>query len=430
MTGGAEAILDDPVANALRDAVRSREELMIEITRELVRSNSQTPPSDTRETVEIARRYIASIPGVTLTTHESEPPVMNLVARLRGSRPGPRLVLSGHLDTYPIGNPAGWTVDPLGAEIRDGRLYGRGSADMKGGVAALIAVMSAFAESAPNFPGELVLVLAGDEESMGELGTQWLIDNVPGVRGDATIVADVGSPAIVRIGEKGMIWIELEAEGASAHGAHVHRGVNAIDRLMLALSALRQLESMQPSPPDEVTRTIAAARRLSEPLGGTGEATILQTVTANIGTIAGGTTANLVPEGATASLDIRIPMGLAVADVESRIRELLEPLKGIRLAVTRRYEPTWTSPSDPIARAATEAAAMVLGRDVVANMRVGGSDARLWRRADVPTVVAGLTPHNLGAPDEFLDVSELVPLAEIHALTAARFLGVCWALSR
>jgi acetylornithine deacetylase/succinyl-diaminopimelate desuccinylase-like protein len=69
-----------------------------------------------------------------------------------------------------------------------------------------------------------------------------------------------------------------------------------------------------------------------------------------------------------------------------------------------------------------DASREVLDRDVTANMRVGGSDARLWRRAGIPTVVAGLTPHNLGGPDEFFEVSELVPLAQVHALAAARFL--------
>lgn len=425
MSPATASLTGHPVARRLRAALRAREPQMIELARALVRCDSQTPPSDTRAAADIARGYIAPIPGVSLSMHESEPPVMNLVARLAGTRPGPRLVLSGHLDTYPIGDSSGWTVDPLGAEIRDGRLYGRGSADMKGGIATLVAVMAAFAEAAPEFPGELVLALAGDEESMGELGTQWLIDNVAEVRGDAAIVADVGSPAIPRIGEKGMLWVDLEAKGASAHGAHVHRGCNAIERLLAALAALKRLEQVQPSPPREVRDAIAAAKPLSEPLGGAGEARALESVTVNIGTVAGGTTANLVPERATASLDIRIPMGVTTGEIEARVHELLDGLDGIRLTVTRRYEPTWTSPSNDIARAAAEAAAAIMGRDVALNMRIGGSDARLWRRAGIPTVVAGLTPHNLGAADEFLDISELVPLAEIHALTAARFLGLC-----
>ena len=412
------------VANCLSAAIGEQQGRMLQVARDLVRCDSQTPPSDTRKAAEIAVTWLTAIPRLTVSRHESVTPVMNLVARLCGGRPGKRLILSGHLDTYPIGDRAAWSVDPLGGELRDGRLYGRGSADMKGGVAALIAVMAAFAESLPEFPGELVLALAGDEESMGELGTQWLIDNVPVVRGDAVIVADVGSPSIVRIGEKGMVWADVEAEGASAHGAHLHRGVNAIDRLMAALGGIRRAVALTPKPAREVLRTIAAAQPLSEPLGGPGEAAILTMVTVNLGTVQGGTSANLVPDKAHASLDIRIPMGISVRDVEDAMREVVGGLDGIRLTITRRYEPSWTPPGEPIVRAGLEAAAQVLERDVAVNMRIGGSDARLWRRAGIPTIVAGLTPHNLGAPDEFFEISELAPLATIHALTAAKYLGL------
>jgi acetylornithine deacetylase/succinyl-diaminopimelate desuccinylase-like protein len=373
---------------------------------------------------EVAIKYLTLIPGISIARHESVAPVMNVVARLGGGRPGRRLVLSGHLDTYPIGDRAAWSVDPLGGELLDGRLYGRGSADMKGGIAALIAVMAAFAECAPGFAGELVLALAGDEESMGELGTQWLIDNVPLVRGDAVIVADVGSPAIVRIGEKGMVWADVEAEGTSAHGAHLHRGVNAIDRLMQAVDEIRRAVALTPKPPQEVLDTIASARPLSEPLGGAGEAEILQMVTVNLGTVQGGTSANLVPDKASASLDIRIPVGLSVSDIESALHKAIGKSMGVRLTITRRYEPTWTSPGEPVAMAGLEAAAEVLEREVAVNMRIGGSDARLWRRAGIATIVAGLTPHNLGAADEYFEVSELAPLATIHALTAARYFGL------
>jgi succinyl-diaminopimelate desuccinylase len=116
-------------------------------------------------------------------------------------------------------------------------------------------------------------------------------------------------------------------------------------------------------------------------------------------------------------------MGISVSEAEQLMRELLAPYESVRATVTRRYEPTWTPPSDPLALAMLDAAREVLDRDVTANMRIGGSDARLWRRAGFPTVVEGLTPHNLGGPDEFFDISELVPPAQVHVLAAARFLG-------
>ena len=406
----------------LRQRVSGRADSLTRMTRDFVRIDSQTPPSATGPMAASVAEILSTNPRFEVRILESDPPVVNLVAVLKGGLPGPRLVLSGHLDTYPIGDPAAWKTDPLGGEIMDGRLYGRGAADMKGGLAVNIAVALAFAEEQEPWPGELVLAFAGDEESMGTLGSQRLIETEPVVHGDGILIADVGSPEIVRCGEKGMIWLMLEAKGRAAHGAHVHRGLNAVDRLMTAITALKTLTGLPVETPGEARRTILAAQPLSEPLGGDGEAVIMQHITVNIGRIDGGISANLVPDMARAEADIRLPLGTTVARVESEIERLLAGMDGIRCTITRRYEPSWTSPDAAIVRATVGAAADVLGRPAAANMRVGASDARLFRAAGLPTVVCGLTPFNLGAPDEYLALEELSQLAEIYALATVDFL--------
>lgn len=219
-----------------------------------------------------------------------------------------------------------------------------------------------------------------------------------------------------------MIWLDLAAEGVASHGPHVPRGDNAIDRLLAALLSLKALEAMPIAQPNRVARTMEAAQPLSELIAGVGERDVMSRITINTGRIEGGTSANLVPARANAQLDIRLPLGTRVAVAENEIIRLLGAHPRVRHTVVRRYEPTWTSPAHPIVAACVDAAGAVLQRPVAVNMRVAASDARLWRRAGIPTVVCGLTPHNLGAPDEYLDVAELHQLAAIHALTAAQFL--------
>jgi len=419
VTAGSEA---GGVRAGLRAAAEAGGDALVELTRRLVACDTQTPPSDTGAICALVRGLLADVPGVQFEAYTQQAPVENLVATLRGGRPGPRLVLNGHLDTYPIGPLDRWRTDPLGGQVRDGRLYGRGSCDMKGGIAACMLVLRLFAQQVRDFPGELVLVLAGDEESMGELGTQALIDHVPACRADAAIVADVGSPRVIRCGEKGMVWLALDASGKSSHGAHVHRGANAIEALMQALSALKTLESLRIDPGHEAVAAMARAQPVSEPLGGDGERDVMSRVTVNIGTFHGGQSPNLVPDAARAEVDIRLPLGVSTARVEAEIARLLQPLPQVRCTVTRRYEATWTPPAHALVRAACGAAAEVLRQPVVPNMRVGASDARLWRRAGVPTVVCGLTPYNLGAADENLDVAELPQLAALIGLAAYDFL--------
>ncbi|MGF1526290.1 MAG: M20/M25/M40 family metallo-hydrolase, partial [Candidatus Competibacterales bacterium] len=273
------------------------------------------------------------------------------------------------------------------------------------------------------WPGELVLTLAGDEEVMGIRGTQYLIDRHSAAKGDGVICADVGGPAHLRLGEKGMIWLAVRAAGKMAHGAHVHRGINAIDRLRQAMDALATLRHYPVTTPKAAADTMARARVQRAGREPPEEATILQTLTVNFGRIEGGETANLVADRATVYVDIRLPLGVSVTQIEGEIHARLGAMEGIDVEVLRRYEPSWTDPADPVVQAVAHASQAVLDAPPLVDMRIGASDARLYRAAGVPTVVCGPTPHNLGAPDEYLIVGELLALAQIYVLAAWQFLN-------
>jgi acetylornithine deacetylase/succinyl-diaminopimelate desuccinylase-like protein len=249
------------------------------------------------------------------------------------------------------------------------------------------------------------------------------MDHVPEASGDAVIIGDAGSPRVLRFGEKGFLWIEVEAEGRASHGAHVHLGINALDRLCTALDAVRTLRNMQPDAPPAVTAAIAAARPVSEPLSGAGEARVLSSVTVNIGRIEGGTSTNLVPASARAGIDIRLPVGLSCAIAEAALATALDGREGVAWRILRRFEPNHTGPEHELIRRAAAAATEVLGAPCAVNMRVGGSDARWFRMAGLPTIVYGPTPHNMGGADEYVLVEELLQVAQVHALTALDFLA-------
>ena len=102
-------------------------------------------------------------------------------------------------------------MPPLGGVLKDGKLYGRGVCDMKGGIACSLLAAALLAEHRDAWSGEIVLTLAGDEENMGSLGTGYMMEHVPHALGDANICGDVGSPRVVRFGEKGLMWVEIEA---------------------------------------------------------------------------------------------------------------------------------------------------------------------------------------------------------------------------
>ncbi len=383
----------------------------------LIRAASPNPPGNTRAAAEAACDIIyAAAPDAEVALYEASGQVINVVARVLGAAPGRRVVLNGHLDTYPVGDASRWTRDPAGQ--REGnRLYGRGSADMKGGIAASIAALAALTAHRHRWNGEAVLTLAGDEENMGRLGTRWLMDRVPAASGDAVLIADAGSPRVLRFGEKGFLWLEVEATGRAAHGAHVHLGDNAAERLIDALNRLQGLRTLPVYAPPTVTAAIEASAAISEPLAGAGEAATLGQVTVNIGRIEAGSSTNLVPALARAGVDIRLPVGVSVTTASDAVAEALD-LPGISHRVVRQVEPNFTDPKAMLVRRCAAAARDVVGADIAVNMRVGASDARWFRLAGVPTVVYGPTPHGMGGPDEWVDVTELDQVARVHALTA------------
>jgi succinyl-diaminopimelate desuccinylase len=385
----------------------------------LMREDSSNPPGDCRAVADAAQALLGDIPGARVFRADFDVAHANVVAVIDNGA-GNAVLLSGHLDTYGIGDAAAWSVPPLAGTVRGDFLYGRGAADMKGGIAAMMAAFRALALHRDRWRGRLVLALASDEESMGVRGTRHLLETVPECRADACLVADAGSPRIARIGEKGMLWLELSARGRAAHGAHVHLGDNAVLRLIEAIRRVQSLAGMPGGDPD-IERLVQAAAPISEGESGAGETATLLSVTVNPGTISGGRLRNLVPDAARAELDIRVPFGVSTRAVEAAVAAVLPA--GIEVRVLVRWEPTATPPDAPIVAAVLEAGATVLGRRPVATMRVGASDARLTRDAGIPTVVYGPAPRAMGAPDEHVAVADLVAVARVHALAALRMLA-------
>jgi succinyl-diaminopimelate desuccinylase len=408
--------------DALAAVARREAGDIVDIARGLVAIPSAYPPGDTNAIAETVAAMMEAVPGVEVERHRSAPHLLNVVVRVKGRAGGRRVVFNGHLDTFPRDPAAQWTADPAG-ELRDGRLYGLGVSDMKGGVAASLFALRLLAAHRDAFAGEVVGTFAGDEESMGRLGTQFLLDHAPHARGDAMISADVGSLRVLRFGEKGMLWLRLAARGRSAHAAHIHRGDSAVDRLLGALNRIAALRDYPVATPAAIDQAIAAAAPVSEALSGAGESDVLRRVTVTIGTIHGGRLSNLVADAAEATVDIRLPVGVSAAEIEAEVRRIVASDEQLALDVLRRYEPSFTPPDHRVVRIVRDNCRAVLGFDPVVNMRVGASDARLYRAAGVPSVVCGPTPNNMGAADEFVLVSELTALGEVLALSAWDFLS-------
>jgi succinyl-diaminopimelate desuccinylase len=392
-----------------------------QLAKHLVSVPSHYPPGDTHLMANSIVQAVSDVPNIEVEQYPTLPHVVNLVLRVRGDTPGKRLVFNGHMDTFPLVDENSWTTNAKGQE-KDGKIYGLGISDMKGGIAAILMTLRYLAKNTHLFSGEVVATFVGDEESMGTEGTKWLLENVEHARGDAMISADAGSPYVLRFGEKGILWLNLSAKGKSAHAAHVHRGDSAIDKLLDVITDLKTLCAQEVVAPESVIDAIEASRELSESYSGVGESEVLKKITVTFGTIQGGRLSNLISDSAEATADIRVPVGVKTSDIEAHVHKIIEQHPGVSVVVRRSYEPTWTDVNQPIIQSLAKNCESILGTRPAVNMRVGASDARHYRYAGIPTVVCGLTSYNMGAADEHVVSYELDALVKVFAMTSIEFL--------
>jgi acetylornithine deacetylase len=338
------------------------------------------------------------------TTRSSLPVVIGRIGRAGGRR----VILSGHTDVVPPGDPATWTVDPWGAEVHDGDLYGRGACDMKGGVVAVLAAVRALVASgaSESLAGELVVALVPGEEDGGQ-GTLAAIR--AGVTGDLAIITEPSNLDIV-VAHAGAITFRLTVPGRAAHASQRREGVSALDNLATVLRALEA---------DETARNAAETDPLMTALG-------LPYPTI-VGIVHGGEWASTVLDRVVADGRYGVRLGQSPADAAADLRRAIDaanaadPFLCNHPATVEIVGGTFGSgrvPSDhplPVGLAATVEA--VTGRRPELLGEPYGADMRLFiNEGDTPCVIFG--PGDVRVAHS---ADERVPLAEVE--TCARVLA-------
>jgi succinyl-diaminopimelate desuccinylase len=289
---------------------------VVELTRELVRTETINPPGHECRVARIVGARLEAA-GLEVTTHSMAEGRDSLVARWPGDGDRPALCLTAHLDTVPLGREE-WEHDPLGGEIDGDRLHGRGSSDMKGGLAAIVTAAERVAALGRGDAG-LELVLCAGEETGCE-GARALVEAKGLGEAGAVLVAEPTSnyPCVAH---KGVVWLDASTNGRASHGSMPELGDNAVFKLVPAIAALDGFEFGGP------------------------EHELLGQPTLSVGTIAGGMNINSVPDWASAGIDVRTTPGLEGDEVAARIGELA----GDEVRLERRVDlpPVSTDPGDP-----------------------------------------------------------------------------------
>jgi succinyl-diaminopimelate desuccinylase len=385
---------------------------LIAFCRDLVRARSVHDPAaglTERPAAELVAAKMREF-GWEPRVEEVTPGRPNVLATVAGGGHGPTIAFVGHTDVGTEGRRSDWTVDPFGGEIRDGRLYGRGSADMKSGLAAAIFAVRALQLAGP-FPGRIALCALVDEEGL-MLGAKHLAASGLLAGAAGAIVCEPEGGEICTMA-KGAIRLRLDLQGTMAHGAMPHLGRNPVSAAGLLLAALDRLQ-------DDIRAENAM------PAAGVDTMSIAPTAL-----LAGNAQQlNVIPGHAVLYLDIRTTPVIDHGGLLARIADLAERVTGpagigTTVTVIDDRPAVEIGRSHPIVAALSAAHQRIHGEQAPFGIVPGTTDGTiLTRDAGLPTVVYGPGGKWIAhQADEFVEVAEIEDYALVYAEAARAFLS-------
>jgi succinyl-diaminopimelate desuccinylase len=411
--------------------IEARREDLVELARALIRFPTVNPPGDLYQPCAefIGRRlsergFAVNYVRAAGTPGDSERyPRINVIARREGNVAGPCVHFNSHIDVVQTG--AGWTFDPFAAVIRDGKIYGRGACDMKGGLAASIIAVEALIDSGAELPGTLEISGTADEESGGYGGVHYLAQRgwFSAPRVDHVIIPEPLNVDRVCIGHRGVWWAEIETHGRMAHGSMPFLGDCAVRHMNAFIDRLER--DLYPK---------LAARRTDMPVVPSGA----RHSTMNINSIHGGQAeasgfpAPCVPDSCRIVIDRRLLIEENMDGVKGEVRDLLEQLvaerEGFAYELRDIFEvpPTMADRNGPVARSTAAAIQRVLGREAEFVCSPGTYDQkhidRIGKLRDCIAYGPGILDlaHQ---PDEYVLIDDMVNSAKVMALSAHALLA-------
>jgi succinyl-diaminopimelate desuccinylase len=409
-----------PIDRIVAEVDRAADEI-VDFASRLVRIPTVNPPGEQYEScaaviadqLRAHQAHVQLLPAIGRVEHTSEHPRINVVGRIDGA--GPAVHLNGHFDVVPTGQ--GWTRDPFGGEVVNGLLYGRGSCDMKAGLAAAVFAAEAIRRAGVAHTAPIEISGTVDEESGGFAGVAWLAENrwLSRERTKAVIIPEPFGVDRVCIGHRGVYWFEVVAQGRIAHGSMPYLGVSAIEGMSHLLDLVR----------DELGPALAG-RITAMPVVPEGS----RHATININGIEGGQPVDDVPSPCVADqcravFDRRFLLEEGLdrtrAEIAALVAKAQSRMPGVKFSIEDRMivEPTRAPEDAPVIGALTDAIARIVGRPAKLVASPGTYDQKhVARIAGVPQCVA-YGPGELDMahqPDEYCSVADIVMATKVLAL--------------
>lgn len=401
---------------------------VVHLCSRLIQAGGENPPGDVSKVVGIVEAFLNEH-GVSFQRHEPTKGHANIVATVGKGKP--KIILCGHIDVVPAGDPKNWKFPPFSGKTEKGTILGRGASDMKGGIAAMLMAAAALKRIEKELGGTAVFAAVCDEEAMGPAGAIWLLKNHK-LGGDVCLIAEptgyLHSGYSVIAGERGNLWVRLTAKGKPAHGATAAFGKNAIIALTQFINKMYAIEKTAVKTPKDARTLVKNGKidmtKIAKGMGIKPQALTrtMDHYTVNLGTIQGGTKVNIVPERCEAEFDIRIPAGGNPDAVEEFVKFILP--ENFEYEVTNRTLASYTPADEPLIKILQTHAKSTISYKPRALYMAATSDAHTFREMlGVPTVSFGPGYGEVNhAYNEFVHVKDIVDAMKIYTHTIIDYL--------
>lgn len=390
---------------------------LITLVSELIQKKSENPTGSQRDVIDYVEAYLKES-GIAYEETGCNPDFPCIVAGI-GSKTGFSMIINGHVDVVPAGDLSQWDFDPFSGEITETQILGRGTSDMKAGVAGVLFALSILSKKQIPLKGNIRLHIVSDEESGGQFGTQWLCANGYADHADACLVAEPTSMDTIEIGQKGGLLLILKAYGKSAHGSlGNYKGENAILKLSRVLPHVSMLTEIEGHFTERQQKPLRDSQMLAEKensIPGLGK--VINHVTTNIGIIQGGTRHNMVPDYCEATVDVRLPIGVCKDEIERVLEQVIKVSKaeGVEYELQYKSDANFTDHEAPIVLAFKKNAEELMGKEVIPAYQWASSDARDYRRLGIPTIQFG--PSNtigIHSYNETVQIQDVITAAKTY----------------
>jgi succinyl-diaminopimelate desuccinylase len=406
---------------------------LVELTRELVQIPTINPPGNAYEACAHHLGDRLARAGFETTYVRAEGaigdsdrfPRINLIARREGRSPGPCVHFNGHIDVVEPGD--GWSLNPFAGAVRDGKLYGRGACDMKGGIAAAVVALESILEAGIEFGGALELSATADEESGGYGGVAYLAERgwFSPPRVDHVIIPEPLDVDRICIGHRGVWWAEIETLGKTGHGSMPFLGVCAIRHMAAFLNRIER--QLMPKLAGRQTAMPVVPREARQPT--------LNLAAIHAGPAEGlaGLPSPLVADRCRLVIDRRFLIEEQLTDVKAEVVAILEQLchdrPGFRYRIkdVMEVQPTLTRRDAPVVRAVAAAIERVLGQPPDVVVSPGTYDQKHIHQIGGLQDCIAYGPGILAMahqPDEYVVIDDLVKAAKVMAAATLGLLGI------